>query len=115
MEVKRNDVEMEAIKAKAIEVVEGMETYFPQFAISEELKISELQLEPLTYAYNNSVIAFVTEEKKFFVLPCFKGTEKTLLANGYRKAYFYVPFSNWDFPLRQRGKWERLWKQKNFE
>lgn len=101
------------LKLKAIHVEDGMETYFPQFSKRETLKISELQLIPKTYSYNNSVVAFVDEDGCLFVIPDFKGTQKFLIEEGYKKAYFYVPFSNWNYPVICKDYWESLWKEKN--
>lgn len=47
------------------------------------------------------------------MIPDLKGTQKTLSENGYAKTYFYVPFSNWDYPVVYKEKWENLWKEKN--
>lgn len=104
---------MAELKEKALVVIDGMETFFPQFSARETLTISKIQTNKLTYAYNNSVVAFVDEEGTFYVIPDFKGTQKVLLENGYAKAYFYVPFSNWDYPVAHKEKWEKLWEEKN--
>ena len=108
-----NVATLDELKKKAILVRNGMETYFPQFACQETLRISNLHLEPKTYAYNNSVVAFVDEEGNFYVIPDIKGTQKLLIENGYHSAYFYVPFSNWDYPVEHKEYWESLWKEKN--
>lgn len=52
---------MAELKAKALVVTDGMETFFPQFNARETLTISGIQSNKLTYAYNNSVVAFVDE------------------------------------------------------
>ena len=104
---------MAELKAKALVVTDGMETFFPQFNARETLTISRIQSNKLTYAYNNSVVAFVDEEGTFYVIPDLKGIQKVLSENGYVKAYFYVPFSNWDYPVVYKEKWENLWKEKN--
>lgn len=103
------------LKFKAIHVEDGMETCFPQFSKREGLKVSELKATPKTFAYNNSVVAFVDEDGWFFVIPNFKGVQKLLIENGYKKAYFYVPFSNWDYPVIGKTYWEKLWEEKNKE
>lgn len=104
---------MAELKAKALVVTDGMEIVFPHFCACENLNISGIQTDKLTYAYNNSVVAFVDEEGTFYAIPDFKGTQKVLSENGYAKSYFYVPFSNWDYPLAYKEKWENLWKEKN--
>lgn len=112
-EIMRNINSMADLKAKALVVTDGMETFFPQFNVREKLTISGIQTNKLTYAYNNSVVAFVDEEGTFYVTPDLKGTQKTLSENGYAKAYFYVPFSNWDYPVAHKEQWEKLWEEKN--
>lgn len=104
---------MADLKTKAIVVIDGMETFFPQFSKRETLVVSKIQTNKLTYAYNNSVVAFVDEEGTFYVIPDLKGTQRLLLENGYAKTYFYVPFSNWDIPVAYKEKWEKLWEEKN--
>jgi len=101
------------LKDLALRVQEGMETYFPQFSCSEKLKVSQIAKETKTYAYNNSVVAFVDEKGGMYVIPDIKGTQKLLMENGYKKSYFYVPFSNWDYPVAYEEKWKKLWEMKN--
>lgn len=106
-------IELEILKARAIVVHDGMETFFPQFSMRKKLLISNLHTKPMTYAYNNSVVAFVDEHGTFYAIPDIKGTQKILIENGYQKAYFYVPFSNWDYPVDFKKEWDSLWKIKN--
>ena len=104
---------MKNLKERALVVTDGMETFFPQFSSKETLKVSGLSVKPLTYSYNNSVIAFVDEEGIMRVIPDLKGTQKLLVENGYIREYFYVPFSNWDYPVAYKEQWEALWKEKH--
>ena len=104
---------LQTLKARALVVTNGMETFFPQFSKREKLQISNLHTKPMTYAYNNSVVAFIDENGTFYVIPDIKGTQKTLIENGFKKDYFYVPFSNWDYPLGNKDYWEFLWNLKN--
>ena len=103
------------LKENAIIVTDGMETYFPQFSKKETLKLSGLNPDShkLAYAYNNGVVAFVDNEGNLYVIPDIKGTQKVLSENGYSKEYFYVPFSNWDYPVAAKEVWEWLWSLKN--
>lgn len=104
---------MEELKAKAIVVTDGMESYFPSFKSLEKIKLSEIQAKNLSYAYNNSVVAFVDENGTFYVIPYFSGIQSVLLENGYTKDYFYVPFSNWDYPVAYKERWDDLWRELN--
>ena len=108
-------VTLEFLKEKAVIVEDGMQTHFPQFGTTETLQISKLTLEPKTYAYNNGTIAFVDENKTFRVIPNFKDTQKVLIQNGYRKDHFYVPFSNWDYPIAHKEYWESLKELQRFQ
>lgn len=103
------------LKAKAIIVTDGMQTHFPQFQTTQTLSIKGLNPNAhiRTYAYNNSVVAFVDSEGTFYVIPDLKGTQNVLAENGYLRKYFYVPFSNWDYPVDLKKEWEKLWEEKN--
>lgn len=101
-------VTLESLEDKAIIVEDGMQIHFPHFGKTETLQISNLPIEPMTYAYNNGVIAFVDENKTFRVIPNFRDTQKVLIQNGYRKDHFYVPFSNWNYPVAYKEHWESL-------
>lgn len=103
------------LKEKAVLVFDGMTTYFPQFGKRECLHISDLNLQPLTYAYNNGVVAFVDEQNDTRVIPAFQGISGFLENNGYKKRSFYVPFSNWDYPVAQEVYWKSLWEEKKSE
>lgn len=106
-------VDMDFLKEKAVLVYDGMETYFPQFGTQERLHISDLNLQSLTYAYNNGIVAFVDEQNNLYVIPAFKGISELLENGGYTKRSFYVPFSNWDYPVELKEYWENLLKEKN--
>ena len=106
---------IEEFKEKAVVVTIGMETFFPQFKLREKLFLTGLEPEKFKkkYSYNNSVVAFVDEEGTFYVIPDLQGLQKVLKENGYTRDYFYVPFSNWDYPVMYENKWRKLWEEKN--
>ena len=101
-------VNLEILKERAVIVTDGMKTHFPQFQQTETIYISNLNIKPKTYAYNNGIIAFVDEDKTFYVIPDLKGIQKMLVENGYKKDCFYVPFSNWNYPVGLKDYWEQL-------
>jgi len=101
-------VDLEILKERAIIVTDGMKTHFPHFSKTETINISNLSITPKTYAYNNGIIAFVSEDNEFYVIPDFKETQKILVENGYKKDNFYVPFSNWNYPVELKDYWESL-------
>lgn len=108
---------MEELKEKAIHVYERMVCDFPHYTVPQRhsITLENLDLEPLTFAYHSSVIGFVDEHKELFVIPNLKGIQKLLIQNGYRKAYFFVPFSDWSYPVIYKEKWRDLWRAKNSE
>lgn len=108
-------VTLESLEDMALIVEDGMQTHFPQFGSTETLQISSLNVKPKTYAYNNGTIAFVDENKTFRVIPNFRDTQKVLIQNGYRKEHFYVPFSNWDYPIAHKEHWESLKEKQKAE
>ncbi len=106
---------LKQLKKKAIIVEDGMKVFFPQFSSRQVLYINEIDAKPKTFAYNNSVVAFVDEYGSVYVIPNLRHTQKTLVNNGYEFAHFYVPFSNWDYPVDYKERWKELWKEKNRE
>lgn len=106
---------MAELKEKALQVTEGMEVFLPHYNKRENLHLEGIEPEKhcMEYAYKDSVVAFVDEKGRFFAIPDLKGTQKTLGENGYKKGYFYVPFSDWDYPMEHTDKWKALWDEKN--
>ena len=100
------------VKERAVKMEDQMEVYWPQFSSHEVIDLKALKTEKLTYSYNNSVIAFVDENGEMYVIPDI-GIQKVLSREGYSRKFFYVPFSNWDYPVKYEKKWENLWKEKN--
>lgn len=102
------------IKERAVKVEDKMEVYWPQFSSHEVIDLTALKPEEkkMQYSYNNSVIAFVDENGDMYVIPDI-GIQKVLACEGYSRKFFYVPFSNWDYPVAYEEKWNNLWKEKN--
>ena len=59
------------------------------------------------YSINNGVICFVVDHE-VYVTPYTRGAMETIEEAGLTQKYFYVPFSNWDYPKYERMKWEHL-------
>lgn len=112
-------MDLREIKERAIQVKDGMEVFWPQLTKSGQINLKKLHPEKNRgkYAYNNSVIAFVDEEDSLYVIPSLAGVRQGLEAAGYVCDYFYVPFSNWDYPVQEQKKWEDLFDelQRGFE
>lgn len=107
---------IQQLKDHAIRVEDQMKVYWPQFSKNEvvDLKALETDDKKMQYSYNNSVIAFVDENGDLYVIPDI-GIQKTLVSAGYSRKFFYVPFSNWDYPVEYEEKWKNLWREKNRE
>lgn len=43
-----------------------------------------------------------------YVTPYTRQAIATLIGAGLTESYFYVPFSNWDYPKDERAKWQHL-------
>ncbi|MDO5451847.1 MAG: hypothetical protein Q4F56_02045 [Candidatus Saccharibacteria bacterium] len=60
------------------------------------------------YAFNNAVIAFVSEGE-LYVTPYSEESLSIIRDSGYKLHIFFVPFSNGDKPLGEYGeKWQAL-------
>ena len=80
----------------------------PQFCTRDRLELSKLVPKfNGCYAVNNSTVAFVFENQ-IYVTPETGKVRETLNQAGFRMDCFAVPFSNWDYPLKDKEKWEEL-------
>jgi len=60
------------------------------------------------YSIRYVVCAYVYEGK-LYAIPWTKGVEKVLVANGFKRDFFYVPFSNdFSYPLKYAELWNNL-------
>ena len=59
------------------------------------------------YAVNNSTICYVYL-RDVYVTPWTRAAEMTLHKEGFKEKYFYVPFSNWDYPKNEKTRWQHL-------
>ena len=102
-------ITMDSLKKDgAIRVYSGMIAVYPQFAQEEALNISELAPKfNGCYAVNNSTVCFVSNNE-VFVTPYTRNTMSTLRSAGFVEKYFFVPFSNWDYPKNEQFKWNSL-------
>lgn len=92
----------------SIRVTPGMIAVYPQWGKEEELKVVELVPKfNGRFASNNSTVSFV-HDGIFYVTPYTRKAVKTLRENGLSSDYFYVPFSNGDYPKTEKYRWEQL-------
>lgn len=103
-----NIIAMDYLKEVAVRVHSGIIVVFPQFAQEETLDISELVPKfNGCYATNNSTVCFVYDNE-VFVTPYTRSIMSSLRSAGFCKKYFYVPFSNGDYPKSEQFKWNAL-------
>lgn len=100
---------LKELKENSIEIVPGMVAYYPQYRKEELVDVTNLSPKfNGAYSVNNSTVCFVTEEGGVFVTPYTRKVVKTLEEAGFAQKYFYVPFSNQDYPRDEELKWLRL-------
>lgn len=103
-----NIIGMDSLKEGALKVYSGMLIVFPHLSQEEPLNISELASKfNGCYAMNNSTICFVSDNE-VFVTPYTRITMRSLHSAGFREKFFYVPFSNGDYPKAELFKWNAL-------
>lgn len=106
---KRKEETMKNLKKNSICVTRGTVACWPQYDNKEELvEMSEIRSKfNGAYSMNNSTICFVIDDE-VFVTPYTREAMDTILAAGLRREYFYVPFSNWDYPKYEKARWDHL-------
>lgn len=102
---------MEILKKSSIRIENKIVAHWPQYATDEAIDMSGV-IENFDHRFsrNNGVICFVSENAAY-VTPYTRKAEATLKRAGFAEDYFYVPFSNWDFPKFEEKKWEHLKKE----
>ena len=102
------ETNMDSLKKGSVRVYSGMIAVFPQRSQEETLNISELVPKfNGCYATNNSTVCFVSDNE-VFVTPFTRATMHSLHSAGFIEEYFYVPFSNGDYPKSEQLKWYSL-------
>lgn len=99
---------MKELKEMAVRVYTGMTVVFPQFKSEDTLNIQGI-VPKFTgrYAVNNSTVSFV-EGNEMYVIPYTREVMNVLANANFHQDYFYVPFSNWDYPKADSYKWFAL-------
>lgn len=81
---------------------------YPQ--VREEHRLHVEELIPKfngCFAVNNSTVSFI-HEHKFFVTPYTRKGVEALRVAYFHERYFYVPFSNCDYPKYEQYRWNEL-------
>ena len=100
-------MEMEALKDDSIKVYYGMNVVSMHLPLDEVLELSLAPKFNNSYAINNSTICYVVDGE-IYVTPFTRSILSTLARAGFRQEYFYVPFSNGDYPRDERNRWYQL-------
>lgn len=105
---------MGELKEMAIAINAPIQVCYPQHGDKQETLNPDYAIANPNlhhkYASNNSTIAFV-DEGVLYVMPYFRKAMAVLQKNGFAEKCFYVPFSNWDYPLTEKAQWEELQKE----
>ncbi len=98
-------------KEGSIRVNSGMIVVYPQSHQEETLNVSNLAPKfNGCYATNNSTVCFVSDNE-VFVTPYTRSTLHLLVESGFKEKYFFVPFSDGDYPKSEVYKWNSLRKR----
>ena len=99
---------IEQLKKESILVQDGMVTYYPQYKKEEILYVSDIAAKfNGRYAANNSTLAYVMGYN-VYVTPYTREAVHILVSEGFKRACFFVPFSNWDYPKDKWSTWYML-------
>lgn len=104
-----NNSIMELInKGGVLRVYDGMTYVWPQYGNAEEIISCAQELCSKfngAYSPNNSTVAFISGSE-MYVAPYTRELMSALSC--FRREYFYVPFSNLDYPKFEQNQWESL-------
>lgn len=95
------------LRQNSIKVYDGIVTYYPQFKKEEALHLSDVATFNGYYASNNGTLAYGIDGV-LYATPATRRAYQVLREEGFLERYFYVPFSNWDYPKEEKKRWEEL-------
>lgn len=94
---------------EALRVYNNSIFFDPKSSTQGNLSILKTSLEfPGCYSVNSLTIGIVLDDGKFFAAPYTSHLEHLLKDAGFKKASFNVPFSQGEYPLLQKEKWDNL-------
>ena len=96
----------------AIKVRPGMQVHWPQFEKYEQLSINNITArDSQSYNWNNGVTVIVDNNLQVYVIPSMRLVFSILDREGYKEnSNLYVPFSNGDYPVAEKYRWDQLRK-----
>lgn len=97
-----------SLKASAVHIYTGMISVFPHEGREARLELSEVK-EKFNgyYSLQTPTVSFV-HNGEMYAIPYTERVIRSLKAAGLKKAKFYVPFSDGDYPKGQAEKWVYL-------
>ncbi len=101
---------MKDLKERSIRIPGTITVCWPQHGGDKEETIDMTDVGSKfngAYCMNNSTICFVIDHE-VFVTPYTREAMVTIENAGLARKYFYVPFSNWDYPKYEKAKWHNL-------
>lgn len=101
---------IDSLKQRSIKLYEGITAVFPYEAREEQISTKKMITAykiKKDYAIHQATLCFVSAGE-LYVTPYTDIAERSLIALGYRRAKFYVPFSNGDYPKKEVLKWAEL-------
>lgn len=105
---------MKNLEKNSINIYPGIIVHWPQSDKNEPLDMTETALKfHGCFAANNSTVTFVNDQGEVFVTPYTRQVIMTLDNAGYKNCHsnFYVPFSNGDYPIKEKNQWLLLRKK----
>ncbi len=95
------------LKKNSIHINGPIKVRRPQYRADSKLDMTAVAIRcDGKYAVNNSVICFV--DNGVFVTPYTLEAMNVIREAGLVEDSFYVPFSNWDYPVEASKKWSLL-------
>ena len=99
---------LKELKERSVEAINGVTVAMhSRYKIMSRIVMEEILKFNGCYAMNNSTVCFICEDR-IFVTPYTRNVLRILQDAGFREEYFYVPFSNGDFPVNEEIKWAHL-------
>ena len=105
-----NNTTIKELTNDSVRVYAGMVAVYPHFKTEEVINFNfDAATFNGCYAVNNGTLAFIINGE-LYVTPATRKGYKVLRENNFIQKYFYVPFSNGDYPKEEKCRWEYLWK-----
>lgn len=101
---------MVELMSSAIKIIDGILVEYPQYGVREQTSYARITSDPglnKKFDSNNGTLAFV-QDGVLYVTPWTREASRTLVDAGFVEGCFCVPFSNWDYPVKEKAQWDKL-------